>query len=267
MPSDTRNIKLGVCKVFLDGADLGYTQGGVEFSVTTSTHKVNVDQFGKTAVKETITGRELTVKVPLAEATVENLAKLVPSLNLQIEGSTLKRVGVDSGTGVDLLETAKMLVLHPQGLKDWDYSDEVVIPLANTPGQMNFAYNLEAERIFNTDFSGYPDPASGALFIAGNILTDAVGKTFNITVPTTGTTLTTTGLTAAITGKMAMVATIDETSTLGGSLVSRKLYYIKYVSATTCSLHVTRDDAIAGSNPVTYSGTVTGTGQRLTILN
>ena len=51
--SDTKNVKLGVCKVFYDNVDLGYTQGGVDVTVKTETHKVNVDQFGKTTINET----------------------------------------------------------------------------------------------------------------------------------------------------------------------------------------------------------------------
>jgi hypothetical protein len=39
--SDTKNVKLGVCKVFYDGKDLGYTQAGVSVTEKTETHKVN----------------------------------------------------------------------------------------------------------------------------------------------------------------------------------------------------------------------------------
>lgn len=266
MISDTRNVKLGVCKIFFDGADLGYTQGGVEFNVTTSTRKVNVDQFGTTPIKESITGREATATVPLAEATVENMAKLMPSLNLTIEGNALKRVGVDSGTGLDLLETAKMLVLHPVGLKDFDYSDEVVIPLANTPGQMNFAYQLEAERIFNTTFSGYPDPQTGALFFSGNIFTDAVGKTFTFSQSAVGSAFTSTGLTAALTGKLVMLGAVDDTSVMPTGVSARKSYYAKYVSATGFTLHATREAALAGTGAIATTAIGSGSGLKMTIL-
>lgn len=90
--SDIKNVKLGVCKVTFDGVDLGYTKGGVEVSVKTDTHKVNVDQFGKTPINEYVMGREVTVKVPLAETTLDNLVKTMP-------GATLVQVGAAAATG------------------------------------------------------------------------------------------------------------------------------------------------------------------------
>lgn len=251
MASNTKNVKLGVCKIFFDGQDLGYTQGGVEFSVQTMTHKVEVDQFGKTAINESIIGREVKVKAPLAETTLQNLAAIMPTLNAGLEGNTIQRVAVDAGIGVDLLANAKMLVLHPKGLKDWDYSEEIVIPLANTPGALNFAYKLEDERIFNVDFQGYPDPVSDVLFYAGNPFTDAAGKSFEITTAAGSVVSGFTGLTEGHTGKMVVVGT-DEAGILSAPLKARKLYFLKYISATTASLHTSYDDAMAGTNALTF---------------
>lgn len=86
--SDTRNVKLGVCKAYFDGVDLGYTKGGVEVSVTTETHKVEIDQFGKSAINESIMGRELKIKVPMAETTIENMVKIMPGATLVQTGGT-----------------------------------------------------------------------------------------------------------------------------------------------------------------------------------
>ncbi len=38
--SNTENVKLGPCKITYDGVDLGYTKGGVEVTVETSTYEV-----------------------------------------------------------------------------------------------------------------------------------------------------------------------------------------------------------------------------------
>lgn len=280
MASSTKNVKLGVCKVILDGNDLGYTQGGVEVTVKTDTHKVNVDQFGKTTINEIIMGREVTAKTPLAETTLENLVAIMPGASLTtvggaaaagsitiasqpadgdtvtvngvvftfknaavaatdvaigaaasntatalaaaltastnsnvsaatyqaaasvvsiayaikttsgnlftlatsvpakvtLSGATLtggsnpttKRVDVVTGIGTDLLSLAKELRLHPQALADNDTSEDFVIPLASTSGALNFAYQLEKERIFQVEFTGYPDPATNKLFYVGN---------------------------------------------------------------------------------------------------
>lgn len=96
--SDTKNVKLGVCKVFYDGVDLGYTQGGVDVTVKTETHKVNVDQFGKTTINEVILSRDVTAKTPLAETTLENLVKIMP-------GAVLTEVGGTAATGTITIAT------------------------------------------------------------------------------------------------------------------------------------------------------------------
>ena len=92
MASDTRNVKLGVCKLYYDGIDLGYTKGGVEVQVTTETYKVEVDQFGKSPINELIMSRAVTVKAPLAETTLHNLVRIMP-------GATLVQTGGGAASG------------------------------------------------------------------------------------------------------------------------------------------------------------------------
>lgn len=292
MASNTKNVKLGVCKVLYAGFDLGYTQGGVDVSVSTETHKVNIDQFGKTSINEYLMGRTVSAKVPLAETTIENLVAVMPgavmtttgggvatgtitittqpansdtlivngytltfrsvltvpavegevligaaatntaanlaavlsaltdarvaqavysaatnvvtvrwgpsniggangvrsvdgnlfTLNagtagakVTLSGATLtggadpttRSATVGTGIGTDLLSIAKELRLHPVGRPDSDRSDDFVIPLAGTAGALQFAYKLEDERIYNVEFMGYPDPATGVLFRLG----------------------------------------------------------------------------------------------------
>lgn len=279
MASNTRNVKLGVCKVIYHGTDLGYTQGGVEVTVKTDTHKVVVDQFGKTTINEYLMGREVAAKVPLAETTCENLVAIMPGATLipigatpatgsvtivtnpaandtividgdtvtfksaltgavnevllgatavltaaalaaalnasntagdsqatytvvgavvtasapgvagnaftlaagtagvkvTVSGATLtggvdatsKSVSVTTGVGINLLDQAHELRLHPISKLAGDVSEDFVIPLAATAGALNFAYKLESERIFNVDFTGYPDATTGKLFTLG----------------------------------------------------------------------------------------------------
>lgn len=289
MASSTKNVKIGVCQVFFDGVDLGYTQGGVEVTVKTDTHKVNVDQFGKTTINEYIMGREVMAKVPLAETTLENMVPIMPGASLVTVGGTVasgtiliatnpttgdtiivngttvtfrtaatgvgvevvigasanatatnlaavlnastdpgiaaaqytvntatvtvtygaaiygsggvkgvegnsftlnagtagakvtlsgatltggadptsKRVDVNTGIGTDLLSVAKELRLHPVSKAASDKSEDFVIPLAATSGALSFAYKLENERIYNTEFMGYPDSTTGRLFRIG----------------------------------------------------------------------------------------------------
>jgi hypothetical protein len=280
MASSTKNVKLGVCRAFFGGVDLGLTKGGVEVTMTTETYKVEVDQFGKTPIKEQIQGRTVMAKVPMAETTLQNMAMLTPGAALVTDGvrafasvtfaanptatttvtiagqaftfavgtpttvfavkigatlqetidrfnsvvnrsqlakatggvvavqtaptvviiravepgsasnavtiaatlggtasgttliggivETMARLDVSTGIGVDLLDLAQELRLHPANKPDTDFSEDFVILQAATPGAMQFAYKLDAERIFNADFMGYPDPVTGKLFVIGN---------------------------------------------------------------------------------------------------
>lgn len=280
MASSTENIQMGVCRAYLGGEDLGLTKGGVEVQVTTETYKTEVDQYGKTPVKEQIQGRNITVKAPLAESTIENIARLMPGATLVTDGvkasgtvtfsanatptttvtiggqaftfttgkpsglyavkiganlaetmdnfvstvnrsgiqkalggliavrsatsavviraieygtgpnaitlaasngataggaqlaggvaQTSARVEVGTGTSVDLLAISKELRLHPVNKADNDFSDDLIVYRAATPGAMSFAYKIDSERIFNADFQGYPDPVTGKLFAVGD---------------------------------------------------------------------------------------------------
>ncbi|CAG9228870.1 hypothetical protein [Burkholderia vietnamiensis] len=278
MASDTKNVKLGICTLFYKGKDLGYTQGGVTVTVQTNTHKVNVDQFGQSAINETIMSRDVTIKAPLAETTLDNLVATMPGATLvetggvaaagsvtfnsvpvegdkltvngtaftfkaapvaatdiliegtasaqatqvasvlsasadanvsactyaavgavvnvtaktagtagnsitlaetggelSVSGATLtggvdakKSVVVTNGVGVDLLSVAGELRLHPLAKPADDYSEDFVIPLAATAGGMNYVYQVDKERVFDTTFTGYPDPVTKELFAVGS---------------------------------------------------------------------------------------------------
>lgn len=166
MPSDTKNVKLGVCSISFGGKDLGYTKGGVEVTVETETKKITVDQFGQSVINEVIIGRNVTVVAPLAETTLENLVEIMPGATLTGADAT-KKVDVLTGVGVSLLDTAKVLVLHPIAKPANDKSEDFTIPKAATAGAINYAYKLDEEKIYNTTFTGYPDPVTGKLFTVG----------------------------------------------------------------------------------------------------
>lgn len=86
MASSTSNVKLGVCRVRFGGIDVGYTKGGVDFAVTTETHKIMVDQYGNSEIDEIIMGRSAKVILPLAETTLDNIIKIMPGAILKTDG-------------------------------------------------------------------------------------------------------------------------------------------------------------------------------------
>ncbi|SOC89997.1 hypothetical protein SAMN05216358_0013 [Rhizobium sp. AN5] len=85
--SSTENVKLGVCNVLFDGVDLGFTKGGVEVEVATSTKEITVDQMGETPIGEIIMGRTVQATVPLAETTLDNLVAVMPGSELISDGA------------------------------------------------------------------------------------------------------------------------------------------------------------------------------------
>lgn len=176
------NIRMGTCSIKFGGVDLGLTKGGVEVNVTTTKKEIKVDQFGDTVANEYIMGRNITVKVPLAETTLKNVADLMPGAVLVSDSSNTGtysspqagdkyKVTVTSATGVSLFALAQELILHPIDKLESDTSEDLTIPLAATAGELSFAYKYDEERVFNAEFKGYPDndaTPKGLLFIYGD---------------------------------------------------------------------------------------------------
>lgn len=180
------NIKLGTCQVSYKGTDLGLTSGGVEVEVTTTKKEIKVDQYGDTIANEFVMGRNVMAKVPLVEITLQLLADLMPGSTLvEDSGNTGTyaapqpgdkfKVDVTSGTGLSLFDLAGELVLRPiEKVGTGDASEDFVIPLASTAGELSFAYKYDEERVFNAEFKGYPDQSQGnLLFIYGDRTTTA----------------------------------------------------------------------------------------------
>jgi hypothetical protein len=175
----TTNVKLGVCKVTFGGDNLGFTKGGVEVQVETESHVVSVDQTGSTPISEYITGRTVTIKVPMAETSRDHLVAIMPGATKITDATTPIGDGiyaeVKTGVGTDLRTIAKVLRLHPISLVDTDHTEDFIVPLAQTTGALNFAYKLDEERIFNVEFKAYADN-NGKLFYYGNVdINDTTG--------------------------------------------------------------------------------------------
>lgn len=171
MASNTKNVKLGPCVVYYETGedsgqfvDLGYTKGGVEVQVETDTHEVTVDQFGETAINEIITARNVTVTIPLAETTMDNLLNVMPGAEWDSEADK-NCVVVNSGVGSSLLGFARALILRPKdrvllpasATKAERGAEDFVVFKAGTAGGIDFSYNSDEERIFNVELKGYPD--------------------------------------------------------------------------------------------------------------
>lgn len=169
MASDVKNVRLGPCSVDWGGTDLGYTKGGVEVEITTSKKKVMVDQFGETEVDEYITGRQIVVRVPLAEHDLAKLTLAIPGSSLVTDGvdNTKKRIDVSSSIGTSLRDLAQKLVLSPTNAAN--ANEDFVVWLAAPGGDMSFSFRTDEERVYAVEFFGYVDTAnSNRLFAIGD---------------------------------------------------------------------------------------------------
>jgi len=170
--ANPNDVKLGPCTVTYDGTDLGYTKGGVTFSVATETNPVTVDQEGDTPLSEVITQRQVTVDVPMAETTLANLVAIMPGATLVGTAGNPQRVDVVSGVGTDLRTLAKPLILHPLSSDSLPAADvakfDVHVHEAGVGGNIEFAYESNEVRVYAVTFTGFPRTADGVLFSMGD---------------------------------------------------------------------------------------------------
>lgn len=146
------NIKLGACNVTFKNTPLGLTKGGVEVSVETTTYPITVDQHGETSIDEFITKRQFKITVPMAETTLALLGLVLPGSQV-VSGQLV----VKNAVGVSLIDGAGLLTLVPTTGGNTDEPIEFV--KANTAGNFSFAYRHNQERIYNVEFTAYPDEA------------------------------------------------------------------------------------------------------------
>lgn len=170
LTSSVDNIQLGACVVTFDAEDLGLTKGGVEVTLSTTTYKITVDQFGGTEVNEYIMGRTASVKVPLAETSLDRFAIAFPGSVIITDGttSTKKKLNGATGVGISLRSLAGELNLHPKAISLSDKSQDFTLPIASPKGDLTFAYKHDEERVYSVEFMGYPDLTTGLLFVIGD---------------------------------------------------------------------------------------------------
>jgi hypothetical protein len=167
------NVPIGPAKVeYGELADLvtfDITKGGIQFQATTNKQDITVDQYGDTPVKSIMKGRTCQVTVPFALHDLEKLAKVIPNSTLVADATepTKKKLVVKSQAGFDMLSAAKPLVIKPTdplaSANDW-----ITIPLAGAMADPEFSFDSDNERIVNITFVGYPDVATGDLYILGD---------------------------------------------------------------------------------------------------
>lgn len=216
MASDTKNVKLGVCRVLFNGSDLGYTKGGVEVEVKTDTHEVNVDQFGKTPINEYIMGRTCSVKAPLAETTLDNLVATMPGATMASDGV----FATGTITVATLPTNGQTITVNGQTVT---FKTAAVNPLDVLIGANASATAGNLASVLNA--SSVPAIAAANYAVAGAVVTVAydlrgtAGNAFTLATGTAGASVTMSG--ATLTGGVnATVNRVDVNTGVGIDLLS-----------------------------------------------
>lgn len=145
------NVKLGVCKVYFGGVDMGHTIGGVEVMYSPEYHETKVDEFAGVA-ERWLVGEGMSAKVPLAE----NVLSVIKEAITHNTDNT-DHITIGSNAGKRSSTLAKLLVLHPIANDDADYSDDVGIYKAHVTNEITIAYKNDGEQIIEAVFSGLVD--------------------------------------------------------------------------------------------------------------
>ena len=150
------NTRIGVCSVEFDDKDLGHTKGGVELSYEPTVADIGVDQYGTSPVDLALVGENLTIKLALAEATVENLSKGITAGEFET-GTEGERLEIGANSGKMFAALAKELVLHPTRLDAADESEDVVIYKAVVTEAVVASYTIDEQRVFEVTFRALID--------------------------------------------------------------------------------------------------------------
>jgi hypothetical protein len=151
-------VKMGAAWVYFgtvagnigEQIDLGYTKGGISFSLETQTHEITVDQEGITPIAETIMGRRVTVQCPMAESDYERLQLLIPE-STYASDSTGYLLEIASGVGASMMDYADELVIVSKA----DPEDWIKIYKAAPVANIQASFTADGERIWPIQFKGY----------------------------------------------------------------------------------------------------------------
>lgn len=146
--ADVTKVKVGTCDVTANGVNLGHTKGGCEVNYEPSYHDISVDEFGETVVNKKLLGEKFSVKVPLAEYTLANLAVAIPNSGIITNAVTpaKQRLQFGSKAGKDMLAKAVAWLFHPKDMGA-SVAFDINIPKGIVTNQVTISHVNDGERI------------------------------------------------------------------------------------------------------------------------
>lgn len=150
MAKNAKLVKMGVCDASFDGADLGYTHGGVSVSFSTESTQIVCDQED-VPIAEKLNKMQFEAKIPMAEYDLARFEKILPGSQLIVDATdpNKKKLVITGESGTNLLDMAGELILTPAG---GDANDVITLHTAIPVPSMEFAYEKENQRVFEVTF-------------------------------------------------------------------------------------------------------------------
>jgi hypothetical protein len=148
----------GPCQIKYNGADLGYTKGGVKFHDEVMKTEITYDQTGDTVQNTKTKGRKANVEVPLTNQTLALIEDLIAGATIDSNGMI-----VATTTGYDGRTHAKELILTIMdgAAPSTDPDKTMVFFKADPTAKIDWGFDNSGQRITLVTFDALPDDASG----------------------------------------------------------------------------------------------------------
>jgi len=173
------SLELGPCivKYGVSGSevDLGFTMGGVTVNIETEVADVTTDQFGAVIMKQIIVGRNASITIPFAETDLSLMSKIIPGASLVTDAvtATKKKVIINTPIGSDMVASvaqALLLIKAIGNTASTNENDKFRFFKAAPSGELEFAFSIEDQRVWEVEFTAYPDSTqSFAIGVFGDI--------------------------------------------------------------------------------------------------
>lgn len=166
MAGTVESLELGPCVIEYGTSgsevDLGFTMGGVTVEINTEVAEVSTDQFGKVPMKQILIGRTATIKIPFAETDLLLMSKIIPLASHVTDSvtATNKKTIINTPIGSDLLASAAFSLKITKAIgavKSSATNDVFRFYKAAPSGKVEFAFSIKDQRVFETEFTAYPD--------------------------------------------------------------------------------------------------------------
>lgn len=146
---DVSEYRIGSGSLSINGVDVGgTTEDGVVVTITPDVHLHKSGKYGTTPVKASLKGYEATIEITIAQTTKANMLNAIAGS--VSEGDRVK-IGGLAGRA---LTGAEIVVTPFDGTPSWRFKNAIAT------SEIEMAYQVENERVFNVTFTGMVDTDS-----------------------------------------------------------------------------------------------------------